>query len=102
YVMFLSGEPISGQEAAVLGLANHVVHEEDDIKEALKLANKSAEISQPAISHIMQLITFAKTGQFSRGVQEEAKAFGDVFGSEDAKEGIQAFIEKRKPQFKDK
>jgi len=102
YEMILSGEPISGQEAAVLGLANHAVPEEDVFKEALKLANKIAEKSQPAISHIMQLIPFAKTGQFSRGVQEEAKAFGDVFGSEDAKEGIQAFIEKRKPQFKDK
>lgn len=102
YEMILSGEPISGKEAATLGLANQAVPEDNVFKEVSKLANKIAEKSQPAINHIMQLIPYAKTDQFTKGVQEEAKAFGEVFGSDDATEGIQAFIEKRKPQFKDK
>lgn len=102
YEMILSGEPITGKEAAILGLANHAVPEEDVFDEALKLANKIAAKSQPAISQVMQLIPFAKTGQFSQGIQKEAEAFGKVFGTEDAREGVQAFIEKRKPEFKDK
>ncbi|MBU5466559.1 enoyl-CoA hydratase [Virgibacillus sp. MSJ-26] len=102
YEMILSGEPITGKEAATLGLANHAVPEEDVFDEALKLANKIAAKSQPAISQVMQLIPFAKTGQFSQGIQKEAEAFGKVFGTEDAREGVQAFIEKRKPEFKDK
>lgn len=50
----------------------------------------------------MQLIPYAKTKQFTEGVRKESEAFGKIFGSDDAKEGIQAFIEKREPNFQDK
>lgn len=102
YEMVLSGTPISGSEAYTFGLANQVVSEEVIFDEALKLAEKFASKSKPTINHIMRLIPYAKSDKFNDGVQEEAKAFGEVFGSEDAKEGVQAFLEKRKPNFRDK
>ncbi|HLR52310.1 MAG TPA: enoyl-CoA hydratase [Candidatus Avamphibacillus sp.] len=102
YEMILSGEPIEGKEAAIVGLANKAVPENEVFKEAMKLATKITEKSKPAINQVMKLIPYAKTSQFDKGVHEEAKSFGEIFGSEDAKEGVQAFIEKRKPNFLDK
>ncbi|WP_019376761.1 enoyl-CoA hydratase [Virgibacillus halodenitrificans] len=102
YEMVLTGEPISGEEAYHLGLANKAVSEEELFSEATKLAEKIANKSKLTINSVMKLIPFAKTGQFRLGVEEEAKEFGQIFGSDDAKEGIQAFIEKRKPNFQDK
>ncbi|WP_099158700.1 enoyl-CoA hydratase [Virgibacillus ndiopensis] len=102
YEMILTGEPISGREAHKLGLANHVFEEETVFTEAMKLAEKIASKSKPTINRIMKLIPYAKAEHFAEGSKMEAKAFGEIFGSEDAKEGIQAFIEKRKPNFQDK
>ncbi|MFD1445453.1 enoyl-CoA hydratase [Oceanobacillus profundus] len=102
YEMILTGEPISGSQAAAWGLANSVVAEEELLSEATKLANKIAAKSKPAIQHIMHLVSVAKTEAFSKGEEEEANAFSQVFGNEDAREGIQAFLEKRQADFKDK
>ncbi|GAA0601199.1 enoyl-CoA hydratase [Virgibacillus siamensis] len=102
YEMILSGQPITGTEAAKLGLANQAVGEEEVYENAMKLATVIAAKSKPTINSVMQLIPYAKTAQFADGVQEEATAFSEIFGSDDAKEGVQAFIEKRKPNFKDK
>ncbi|MFC0015693.1 MULTISPECIES: enoyl-CoA hydratase [Allobacillus] len=101
YEMILTGEPISGEEAAALGLANHAV-DEDSLEEfSMNLAKKFAAKSGPSINAVMKLVPFTQTSQFKEGVKREAEEFGKVFGNEDAKEGIQAFIEKRKPNFKD-
>ncbi|NBJ68947.1 MULTISPECIES: enoyl-CoA hydratase [Clostridia] len=102
YEMILTGEPISGEEAYSYGLANKVVTEETLEEEAKQLAEKIATKSKLTIQQIMQLIPYAKTGLFAEGVSQEAKAFGQIFGSDDAKEGVQAFIDKRKPNFQDK
>ena len=67
----------------------------------MNLAKKFAAKSGPSINAVMKLIPFSQTSQFKEGVKREAEEFGKVFGNEDAKEGIQAFIEKRKPNFKD-
>ena len=102
YEMILTGEPISGVEAASLGLANKAVLEEDVFDEAVKMAEKMATKSKPTIQYIMELLSYAKSERFTEGAEAETKAFGKVFGSDDAKEGIQAFLEKRKPSFQDK
>ncbi|PAV27644.1 enoyl-CoA hydratase [Virgibacillus profundi] len=102
YEMILTGEAISGKEAVELGLANKAVSDEEIFNETIKLAEKIAAKSKPSINRVMHLIPFAKTENFSKGTQEEARAFGEIFGSEDAKEGVQAFMEKRKPNFTDK
>lgn len=101
YEMILSGEPISGADAAIFGLANRAVPDDRVLEEASQLAEKIAAKSKPAIHQIMKLLSYARSDKFIAGMEAEAEAFGTVFGSEDAKEGIQAFIEKRKPNFKD-
>lgn len=102
YELILTGEPISGVEAHRIGLANKVVAEENVFSTAETLAGKISAKSRPAITRIMNLIPYAKAAGFEEGSNQEAKAFGEIFGSEDASEGILAFMEKRKPIFKDK
>ncbi|MBY7143218.1 enoyl-CoA hydratase [Virgibacillus sp. NKC19-3] len=101
YEMILTGEPISGSEAHTFGLVNHVVTDEELDSKTSKLAEKIVAKSKLTINSVMCLIPYAKTEQFSEGVQAEAEAFSEIFDSEDAKEGIQAFIDKRKPRFQD-
>lgn len=101
YEMILTGATIDGIEAERLGLANHAVAEADLYTETIKLAKQIAEKSRASINHVMDLIPYAKTEQFSKGMDAEADAFGEIFGTAGAKEGIQAFLEKRKPNFQD-
>ncbi|MCP8617056.1 enoyl-CoA hydratase [Salirhabdus salicampi] len=101
YEMILSGEAITGEEAASLGLANHAVEEDEVVEKAINLARKISNKSGPSIRAVMELVPYAKVSQFQEGIQQEAEKFGSVFGTEDAREGIQAFIEKRKPNFKE-
>ena len=103
YEMILTAEPISGEEAGRYGLANHVMDTaEETLAKAEEIARKIAAKSGPTIHHVMELIPYTKTSQFDEGVAKEAKAFGEIFGTEDATEGIQAFIEKRQANFQDK
>ena len=102
YELMLTGDAISGKDAEKFGLANHAVSEENLFATAEKLARKIAAKSKPTITRIMELVPYQKHHSFAEGVKAEAKAFGEVFGNEDAKEGIQAFIEKRPANFKDK
>ncbi|MEK5147636.1 MULTISPECIES: enoyl-CoA hydratase [Psychrobacillus] len=100
--MLLTSDPISGKEAAQLGLANHAYPEEELFEQANKLAVKIAKKSPIAVKNALEMLQFAKPASYYEGVKAEANAFGTVFVSEDAKEGISAFIEKREPVFKGK
>ncbi len=100
--MMLTSDPISGAEAVELGLANKALSEEELFEETIKIAKKIAKKSPIAIKSALEMLQYTKPATYSEGVKAEAEAFGQVFVSEDAKEGIQAFIEKREPTFKGK
>lgn len=102
YELILTGEPISGADAATYGLANQAVDEAELFDTAEQLAKKIVAKSKPTITKVMELVPYAKLHSFTEGVEKEAEAFAEVFGNEDAKEGIAAFVEKRKANFNDK
>ncbi|MEK4426519.1 enoyl-CoA hydratase [Solibacillus sp. FSL K6-1523] len=97
--MMFTSDPITGVEAVQWGLANRAFTEDELLPKTLELAKKMAKKSPIALKAAIQMLNHAKTPSFYEGVQAEATSFGEVFVSADAKEGIQAFIEKREPQF---
>lgn len=100
--MLLTSEPISGSEAVQWGLANRAYPEDELLSKTMELANKIAKKSPVAMKAAIEMLQFAKTSSYEEGVKAEAQSFGTVFVSEDAQEGISAFIEKREPTFKGK
>jgi enoyl-CoA hydratase len=100
--MLLTSESISGIEAVQWGLANHAYKEEELYEKSLLLASKIAKKSPVSVKAAISLLNYTKHEQFYVGVEKEAEFFGNVFMSEDGKEGIQAFIEKREANFKGK
>ncbi|OMF56151.1 enoyl-CoA hydratase [Paenibacillus sp. FSL R5-0490] len=97
--MLFTSDPITGLEAVQYGLANHAFPEEQLLENAYNMAKKIAKKSPGSIKAAIELLNFGKTGQFYEGVKKEAELFGEVFVSEDGKEGISAFINKREPNF---
>lgn len=100
--MLLTSEPISGLEAVQWGLANRAYAEEELLAKTMELATKIAKKSPVAMKAAIDMLQFAKSFAYDEGVKAEAQSFGTVFVSEDAQEGIAAFIEKREPSFKGK
>ena len=100
--MLLTSEPISGIEAVQFGLANQAYPEDELLAKTMELANKIAKKSPIAVKVALEMLQFSKPESYYAGVKAEAESFGVVFVSDDAKEGIQAFVEKREPVFKGK
>lgn len=100
--MLLTSEPLSAAEAQNLGLINRSVAEGTHLEEAEKLAEAVRYKGKKTVQYVMELLQHAETDPIERGQEKEAVRFGDAFESKDAKEGINAFLEKRKPEFQDK
>jgi enoyl-CoA hydratase len=100
--MMLTSEPISGNTAVTLGLANHAYPEEELMEKAYQLAAKLTKKSAVSMKLAIELLSYVNNHSYEEGVKKEAELFGIAFDSEDGQEGIKAFIEKRAPQFKDK
>jgi enoyl-CoA hydratase len=96
----MTGEMINAKDAQEYGIANKVVSQKkllDETKEILQTIHTKAPL---AISKIIEVINnFDHTQQ---GYDFEIKKFGECFSTEDVKEGVNAFLEKRKPVFKGK
>lgn len=97
--MMFTGDPLSAEEAHRLGIVNQVVPKGEGIKAAEKLASKLASQSLQALSRIKRLVNVGSELPLEEGLQMEKQLFNEVFITEDAKEGVSAFIEKRKPVF---
>lgn len=100
--MILTSESISGIEAKNIGLVNAAYSEELLMKEAYAMAKKIAAKSAITTAMTLELLTYAIDDKQERGADKEAAFFGQAFETEDGKEGIRAFIEKRKPNFQHK
>jgi enoyl-CoA hydratase / 3-hydroxyacyl-CoA dehydrogenase len=95
--MTLTGEPIEAYDALRSGLANRVVPDHELFDTAMSWARKLADQAPLAIEGIKHV---SAAGDLDEGLRAEAEAFGRAFGSQDAKEGISAFLGKRRPEFK--
>jgi enoyl-CoA hydratase / 3-hydroxyacyl-CoA dehydrogenase len=97
--MNLLGEPISAPQAADVGLANEVVPDHELFDTALAWARKLAGQAPVAVEQIKQV---SAKGDLDQGIEAEKGGFVTAFSSEDAREGISAFLGKRKPKWSGK
>src|SRR3954454_19814054 len=95
--MNLVGEPIDAYEAHRVGLANQVVPDHELFDTALSWARKLSEQAPIAVEEIKKR---SAQPSLDEGLRSEGEGFARAFGSEDAKEGISAFLTKRRPHFK--
>jgi len=100
--MILTGRSISAEEAHRIGLVNKIVPAESLLEEAKKLANEIASKPPLSVRAAKQAILRAQDTTLEVGLEFERRAFYLLFSTEDGKEGMKAFIEKRKPAFKGK
>lgn len=98
--MVLTGEMISAEEAHRIGLVNRVVPVELYLSEAVKLAQQMAKHSPVALRLAKEAVLHAFNTTLDQGLHFERKNFYTLFASEDQKEGMKAFVEKRKADFK--
>jgi enoyl-CoA hydratase / 3-hydroxyacyl-CoA dehydrogenase len=97
--MNLIGDAVSAAEAEAYGLANQVVPDHELLDTALAWARKLAGQAPLAVAQIKQV---SNAGDLDEGIEAEKAGFATVFLSEDAKEGISAFLGKRTAQWKGK
>ncbi|MCM2534253.1 enoyl-CoA hydratase [Neobacillus pocheonensis] len=98
--LLFTGNHISAEEAMRIGLVNRVVPTGEGLEAAIKLARKICNNSPSALKNIKQAVDEGLELPFMKALENEAELFQDLFLKEDVKEGVQAFLEKRKPQFK--
>ncbi len=98
--MVLSGEMISAARAAEIGLVNHVTAPEALLEKAEALADSIKSKAPLAVRHAMEAVNRGFEMNREDGERFEAALFGLLAGTEDTGEGLRAFIEKRKPDFK--
>jgi len=97
--MVFTAGMIKADEALSLGLVNHVVEQEELLAKAEEIANKILANSGMAISSAINSIN-ANYKEGVNGFETEISEFGKCFGTSDFKEGTTAFLEKRKPNFR--
>jgi enoyl-CoA hydratase len=98
--MCLSARTLSSEEADRYGLVSRVLADESFLDEVMKIANSMATFSLPALISIKESINRTWESPLSEGIKFERNALYARFASTDAHEGMRAFVEKRKPDFK--
>jgi enoyl-CoA hydratase len=100
--IILTGDMIDAQTALRFGLVNHIHPLEELAAKTMELANKIAEKAPVALQLSKEAVKFASRSNLDEGLRREVDLFAICFSTEDKQEGVSAFLEKRKPDFKGK
>ncbi len=100
--LILTGRMMDAAEAERAGLVARIVPAGDLMEEALAIARKIAGYSRPIVMMAKEAVSRAFEAPLSEGLLFERRTFHAMFGTEDQKEGMAAFIEKRTPQFRNR
>jgi len=100
--MVLTGDMIDAASAERYGLVNHVYPADQLEAETMKIAEKIAEKAPIALQLSKEAVKFASRSNLDEGLRREIDLFAICFSTEDKQEGVSAFLEKRKPDFKGK
>lgn len=100
--LIFTGNIIGAKEAKEIGLVNEVVEPEKLMEVALEMAKKIASNAQIAVRYSKEAIDRGYQTDINSAIDIEANLFGLCFATEDQKEGMKAFLEKRKAEFKSK
>ena len=100
--MHLTGRYMDAQEAERVGLVSRVFPEKDFEIKIIEIAKKISEKSMSSIIAIKESIDFSYESNLSAGIIFERRKFHSLFSTEDQKEGMAAFVEKRTPKFSDR
>jgi enoyl-CoA hydratase len=100
--MNLTGRFMDAAEAERSGLVSRVVPAKSLIEETMKAAARIAEKSTVTVLAVKEAVNRAQEGSLSEGLLYERRLFHALFATEDQKEGMAAFVEKRQPQFRDR
>ncbi len=100
--MCLTGRTMNAEEAERVGLVSRIVPVADLLNEALKAAQTIAGFSRTSVYMIKECVNRAYETSLSEGILFERRTFHAAFATDDQKEGMSAFVEKRKPAFKNR
>lgn len=97
--MVLTGQPVGAREALEMGLASEVVPDAEVQTRALALATEIAALPPLAVMQIKEVVLAGQDASLDAALMLERKAFQLLFASRDQKEGMRAFLDKRKPDY---
>jgi len=98
--MMYTGEPISAAQAERMGLVNQMVPQGAGIQAAKEMGAKIARYSLQSLARIKKAVDEGADLSLQDGIEREADLFVEVFQSEDVREGVAAFLERRPPVFR--
>lgn len=100
--MMLTGRMMDAVEAERAGLVSRIAPTEDLLETVMEIASTIAELSGPSVAMAKEATNRALESSLAEGLLFERRLFHSLFATEDQKEGMNAFIEKRQPQFKNR